>query len=1500
MAEQKNILLVEDETLIAMNEAMMLRREGYEVTIAVSGEEAIAEVESSEEGVALILMDINLGTGRMDGTQAAQEILKSHDIPILFLSSHVEPDVVAKTEKITSYGYVVKGSSITVLAASIKMAFKLHAAYRALRQTNDNLGHEITERKQAEEKLRDRDERLSEAQRVAHVGSWEWDVETDKNSASDELCRIYGLPVGQPIPDFRDQDGWMYPHDAWVQLNTAVQESVRTGNGYDLEIEALRNGQRIWVNTRCEALRDSQGKVCRLRGTVQDITERKRVEDDLRKSKEQYQWLVENAPDVVYTFSTMRGGIYYSPRVEQVLGYSPEHLLEHPYLWTQSIHPDDQARISNIIHDFESGKPFEIEYRIRDVHGNWLWLNDRSIGRRVAGDEVLIEGLAADITGRKQAEDALRQSEERYRALFENMLDGYQYCQMLFEQGKPYDFVYLDVNPIFETLTGLKNVIGRSVSQVIPGVQESNPELFEIYGRVALTGNPERFETYLPALGNWYSVSVFCPAKEYFVAVFENITDRKRAEEALRASEARFRSIVQLSPVPIGMNDANLNITLINPAFTKAYGYTLEDLPTVNDWWLKAYPDPEYREDVSRLWFKHLEQAQLQGFFEPLEADICCKDGSTRTVLSTAETMGRDGETIVINYDITERVLAAKTLQESESRARAMLSAIPDMVFRLDSQGVFLDYKADMKDLYNQTTSIIGMRNCDIAPPEFADLIDERTRAALETGMLQTFEYSLPIPGQGERNYEARMIATGKDEVTAIVRDVTGHKQVENAVKKSEEKFSKVFQISPASISIASMEDGKYLDVNETFLQKTGFQRSEVIGHTSTELGVWVREEDRSRYIDALLDQGVIYDFETQYRMYNGEIKDFLVSSTILEIESQRCSLNFILDITERKQVEKQLAEAVQRLSAHMDNSPLAVIEFDPQFRVTLWSKGAERVFGWTAEEIIGQSIAEIRWVYDEDVKLVEGESTKFFSGERPRSLNVNRNYRKDGTVILCEWYSSAIYDVHGKLISVQSQVLDITDRKRDEAMLAKSTLLLKEMGKMAHIGAWEYDVATGKQIWTDETYQIHDQHPDTYEPNAGAEISKFEPESQPILDQAFQDALEKGIPYDLDLEMVTVLGNRKWVRAICNPVIQDGKVIKLNGTVQDITERKKVAEALRKSEEKLKQVLEILPVGVWIADKDGKITHGNPIGQQIWAGARYIGPEEFHEYKGWRLPSREPIAADEWGIARAIRKAETSREEEIEIECFDGTHKIILNWAIPVFGMNGIIEGAVSVNQDITRRKQAEDELRQALADKEMLMRELQHRVKNSLNTVSSLLGLEEENLPDEHTRAVFASTRLRIGSIAAIYEQLYRTGGIDRIDLHQYIEHLCVGLSQSYLPASSPLSIETSLENVLLDVKRALPLGIIVNELVTNALKYAFPADRTTAGIIRITLAQTENWARLTVIDNGIGIPVEKNSSAGIGLELVRMLTRQINGKFELESENGCTARVEFSLEL
>jgi PAS domain S-box-containing protein len=202
---------------------------------------------------------------------------------------------------------------------------------------------------------------------------------------------------------------------------------------------------------------------------------------------------------------------------------------------------------------------------------------------RFSDDEVkLLSGLTANLsygiaairlrTSQVKAEAALRESEARFHSLFDNMLEGLAYCRMVFENDVPVDFVYLVVNGAFEKLTGLKNVVGKKVSAVMPGIREALPELFTIYGRVASTGKPERFETFSKTFGGWLAVTAYSTEKGYFVAVFDNITERKRAEAENIESQNILRSIVENIPMRVFWKDAELRYLGCNVAFARDAG----------------------------------------------------------------------------------------------------------------------------------------------------------------------------------------------------------------------------------------------------------------------------------------------------------------------------------------------------------------------------------------------------------------------------------------------------------------------------------------------------------------------------------------------------------------------------------------------------------------------------------------------------------------------------------------------------------------------------------------------------------------------------------------------------------------------------------------------------------------------------------------------------------------------------------------------------------------
>ncbi|MBF0501247.1 MAG: PAS domain S-box protein [Candidatus Riflebacteria bacterium] len=206
------------------------------------------------------------------------------------------------------------------------------------------------------------------------------------------------------------------------------------------------------------------------------------------------------------------------------------------------------------------------------AHGQTFGLfqfNDKQKGRFTAEKVARLEdhvNYIAITLAKLMVDEAFRESEATYGSLFDNMLNGFAYCRMLFDNNKPQDFIYLRVNQAFETLTGLNNVVGKRVSEVIPGIREADPKLFEIYGRVALTGQPERFEIYVDALRMWFWISVYCPQREHFVAVFDVITKRKKAEEEKALYQRQLELLLETAGEGIFGVNMEGKITFVNQA----------------------------------------------------------------------------------------------------------------------------------------------------------------------------------------------------------------------------------------------------------------------------------------------------------------------------------------------------------------------------------------------------------------------------------------------------------------------------------------------------------------------------------------------------------------------------------------------------------------------------------------------------------------------------------------------------------------------------------------------------------------------------------------------------------------------------------------------------------------------------------------------------------------------------------------------------------------------
>ncbi|MFA6560954.1 MAG: PAS domain S-box protein [Verrucomicrobiia bacterium] len=354
-------------------------------------------------------------------------------------------------------------------------------------------------------------------------------------------------PVAETLTGWRADEASGKPLDevfCIVNENTrkAVENPVdrvmREGMMVDMANHTLliaRDGKERPIANAGAPIREVDGALSGVVLVFRDQTKERAAQKALFVEKQRLEQASLSGRVALWEWNIATSVVEWSGAVDTMLGHRTGEFPRTVAAWETILHPDDKARVMEALEQhLRDGTPYEIDYRVRRTVGDYASWHDSGVAERNAqGQPLRMIGACVDITGRKKAEAARRRIEESYLSLFENMLNGFAYCRMIYEQDQPQDFIYLAVNKAFETLTGLKNVVGKNVSAVIPGFLEKDRTLLEIYGRVARTGVPEKFETYLESLKMWFQISVYRPEDGDFVAVFDVITERKRAEEAI-------------------------------------------------------------------------------------------------------------------------------------------------------------------------------------------------------------------------------------------------------------------------------------------------------------------------------------------------------------------------------------------------------------------------------------------------------------------------------------------------------------------------------------------------------------------------------------------------------------------------------------------------------------------------------------------------------------------------------------------------------------------------------------------------------------------------------------------------------------------------------------------------------------------------------------------------------------------------------------------------------
>jgi PAS domain S-box-containing protein len=602
-----------------------------------------------------------------------------------------------------------------------------------------------------------------------------------------------------------------------------------------------------------------------------------------------------------------------------------------------------------------------------------------------------------------------------------------------------------------------------------------------------------------------------------------------------------------------------------------------------------------------------------------------------------------------------------------------------------------------------------------------------------------------------------------------------------------------------------------------------------------------------------------------------------------------------------QRQAESQRVAAIEALReseqnlASIYNTVVDIIfclSIEPagQFRFVSVNSAFLKVTGLSLEMVVGKMVNEI--IPEPSLMIALGKYRRAIAENTVMRWEEISDYptgRLTGLVSIVP-----VFDNKGTCTHLVGSVHDISERKHAEEALRESEYKYKSLienipGIILTIdleGTITFVSKRTKEILGYENAEM-----------INMAIFNFIPEED---HQRTMESLQKGMKgkkiKHFQIPMIAKSGEKVFFESSFTRIYKDGAVVGAQGTAVDISERKHAEEALRLSEENFRRSLEDLPLGVRIVTIEGETVYANQAILDIYG---YDGIEEL---KTTPIENRyTPESFAEYRIRRARRKRGDNDPSEYDIDIVrkdgEGRHLHVFRKDIL---WNGERQFQV-LYDDITDRKQAEERIHASLREKEILLREVHHRVKNNMQVISGLLDLPAALSGNPERRKMFHDSQSRIHAMSLVHEKLYGSNDFARIDLAGYVKTLSRDLFQTHKisPGKIDLIIQTD-GDVYVDINKAIPCGLILNELISNAIKHAFPGDR--HGKLQMIIRGIKNTEiEIIVRDNGSGLPddVDIHQPLSVGLYLVKGLVKsQLDGKMEVRRDAGTEILIKFPL--